>query len=248
MTTVAKFETHDVRVNKIDDSVWFHLGDVCKVLGIKNQKDVAAKLRRIENGAGVGLFDSRNSRGEMRKTNFVKEDFLYFDVIPKSSKPTARAFAKWARGVLKDAVRGRSGEIKATLARMTPELVIANRDSISRSREVMLKALEVFGNDDRMTQYIQDQFVNMGVHPVDGTNLLTAPKLLGVTELLEDNGWEPKNILKKRVSLGHRVAKEFRKRYKTDPKICKKTVNGHRVDVKVYETKDHAWILKLCNK
>ena len=90
--------------------------------------------------------------------------------------------------------------------------------------------------------------MNTGVQPVDQRNLLTAPKLLGVTELLEDDGWQPKVILKKRISLGHQVAKEFRNRYKTNPKTCKKTVNGHRCDVKVYETKDHKWILELCKK
>ena len=236
--SVMKFHEYNVRVVN-DEDVWFHLGDVCKVLDIQNPRKIAAKLREVD---GVSTRYAIDSIGRKQKTNFVKEEFLYFDVIPKSRKPIAREFCKWARNVLKKAVR----ELPKALP-MTPELIIENRKSITESRKsitesrkVLLQALQVFGHDDRLRQYIQDSFTN--------EHALPEPKLLSVSEILKEHNWDNKSILKFRIALGRLIAKEFRERHNTEPATCKKFVNGHRVEVKVYSTSDQDWVMDTCEQ
>ena len=241
---LTKFQGHDVRVVKTTEEeepvVWFHLGDVSRILEIKNPRDIAAKLRNIDEGAGVARFDARNLRGEMRPTSFVKEEFLYFDVIPRSKKPVARAFTRWARNVLKDAVR----QARPPLGQMQ-QLAIAARNAATESQKVLLRAMDVFRGDARVCQHIRDSFMN--AYPIpSGSLALPAPLLLGVSEILEEAGWTRKDVLRLRISVGRAVAREYRIRYKRkDAQTSIKLVNGHSVKVKIYESVDHPWILQI---
>ena len=238
---LTKFQGHDVRVVTTEEEelvAWFHLGDVCRILEIKNPRDVAAKLRKIDEGVGVDNFDAQNSRGQMRPTSFVKEEFLYYDVISRSKKPVARAFSRWARKVLKDAVRQ-----VALPTEQLQQLAIAGRNAATESQKVLLRAMDVFRGDARMCAFISDSFMNARAIP--GVPALPAPLLLGVSEILEEVGWTRKDVLRLRIQVGRAVARGYRIRKMKDPDTSTKLVNGHRVKVKIYPAEDHAWIRDL---
>ncbi len=85
-----QFGSHNVRVaTHADGSEWWILADVCRVLEIKNSRDVAKRLDADEKD--VVTIDTP---GGPQSVTIVNEPGLY-SVIFKSTKPEARAFKRW---------------------------------------------------------------------------------------------------------------------------------------------------------
>lgn len=98
------FEGHEVRTAiKNDGTIWFVLTDVCTVLGISNNRDVARRLR--ENQKGVVSIDTLGGRQEM---TVVSESGLYSAIL-KSRSPKAEPFQEWVEDVVLPSIRRTGG-------------------------------------------------------------------------------------------------------------------------------------------
>lgn len=84
-------ETHDVRIQIINDEPWFCLKDVCEVLTITNSRRVASEVLDQD---GVRKAYITDSLGRDQEAAFVNEPNLY-RVIFRSNKPEAKQFQDW---------------------------------------------------------------------------------------------------------------------------------------------------------
>lgn len=88
-----------VRVIDLAGEPWWVLADVCKVLGIKNSRDVVNRLDPDEKG--VGQIDTP---GGIQNMTVINESGLY-KVILRSDKPEAKAFTRWVTHEVLPAIR-----------------------------------------------------------------------------------------------------------------------------------------------
>jgi anti-repressor protein len=86
---VFDFESRQVRVVIKDGELWWVLRDVCEVLEIGNNRDVAARLDDDEKG--VVTIDTLGGKQEV---TVICESGLY-NVILLSRKPEAKKFKRW---------------------------------------------------------------------------------------------------------------------------------------------------------
>lgn len=83
-------EFGDIRVLEIDGEPWWVLVDVCRVLGIANPRNVAARMDGDEKNT-VHLADGNRGNPDI---TIVNEPGLY-KVILRSDKPIAKPFMRW---------------------------------------------------------------------------------------------------------------------------------------------------------
>lgn len=93
------YTDHQVRVVVIDGEPWFVLVDLCRVLDIRNGRDVAARL--AEDQKDVGQIDTPGGRQQM---TLVNESGMY-EVVIRSDKPDAVVFRRWVTGRVLPAIR-----------------------------------------------------------------------------------------------------------------------------------------------
>lgn len=105
MNAIVPFNFGDqpVRVEDRDGQPWFVLADVCRVLGLTNVGDAAARLPETERG-DIALTDTI---GRRQQTIAVNEAGLY-RLIFRSRKPAAQRFSDWVVGDVLPTIR-RSG-------------------------------------------------------------------------------------------------------------------------------------------
>jgi prophage antirepressor-like protein len=107
---------------KRDGTVWFVLIDVCNVLGINNNRMVAARLRDNQK-ADVSITDAM---GRERETTIVSESGLY-SVILKSRSKKAEPFQTWVEDEVLPSIRAKGNYFAAE----APKDPLANfRDQI----------------------------------------------------------------------------------------------------------------------
>lgn len=109
---IFNYEETPVRVVDKDGAPWWVLADVCRALGIKNPRDVAARLDEDEKNT-VDLTDGILARpnselGYSRRGNpnmtIINEPGLY-KVILRSDKPEAKKFTRWVTHEVLPAIR-----------------------------------------------------------------------------------------------------------------------------------------------
>ena len=88
-----------VRLVVIRGELWFVLGDLCKVLAIRNARDVAARL--ADDQKGVVQIDTL---GGPQQVNVVNESGMY-EVVIRSDKPEAMRFRRWITGEVLPTIR-----------------------------------------------------------------------------------------------------------------------------------------------
>lgn len=88
--TSFNFKNMDVRVITKNNDPWFVLVDVCKILEIKNSREVSSKLNKDEKDY-IGITDAC---GRIQETTIINESGLY-SLILCSRKPEAKRFKKW---------------------------------------------------------------------------------------------------------------------------------------------------------
>lgn len=98
-----------VRVVTIDGEPWFVLADLCKVLEIRNGRDVAARL--ADDQKGVGQIDTPGGR---QKMTIVSESGMY-EVVIRSDKPEAVTFRRWITSEVLPQIRKTGGYGTAAL-------------------------------------------------------------------------------------------------------------------------------------
>lgn len=88
-----------IRTQTDGEIIWFVLKDVCDALGIKNSRDVYARLDDDEKG--VALIDTL---GGTQNMNTVNEPGLY-NVILRSDSEKAKPFRRWVTHEVLPAIR-----------------------------------------------------------------------------------------------------------------------------------------------
>ena len=137
--TAFDFEQTPVRVfEREDGSVWFVAADVCRALGIKNNRDALEKLDDDEKG--VGLSDTLGGSQEM---NIISEGGLYTLVLRSRQATTPgtvpHRFRKWVTGEVIPQIR-RTGRYEAPEAGLDEDErdCVGITDAIGRDRETII--------------------------------------------------------------------------------------------------------------
>lgn len=96
------FSGSEVRTATVNGEPWWVLKDVCKVLEIKNHKEVPDRLEPDE----VGRFDLPHPQNPDKTLEmvFINESGLY-SVILRSDKPQAKPLRKWVTGEVLPSIR-----------------------------------------------------------------------------------------------------------------------------------------------
>lgn len=142
---VFNFNNSKVRTFEKNSEVWFCLKDVCRILEIKNHKDVISRL----NTKGVDSTDTL-TKGGMQKMNFINESNLY-KVIFQSRKPQAEQFTEWVTGEVLPAIRKKGSYGLPT----TPEEKI---DLLLQASSNANKRVELV--EERVTHLEENRFLN----------------------------------------------------------------------------------------
>lgn len=130
----------------------FCLVDICRVLDIKNPRDVRQRLQ----SKGVDTTDTLTAGG-IQQLTFINEPNLY-KVIMRSDKPQAEPFQDWVCGEVLPSIRKTGGYI-ATKQEDTPEEIMARALVVAQSTlERQQKRLqEQTMTIERQEQQIQEQ-------------------------------------------------------------------------------------------
>lgn len=104
----------ELRSFLIDGEPWFVLADVCRILGISNPRDVAARL--ADDQKGVDLIDTPGGR---QNTTLVNESGLY-EVVIRSDKKEAVVFRRWITAEVLPAIRKTGGYAAAAIPAQLP--------------------------------------------------------------------------------------------------------------------------------
>lgn len=129
-----------IRTLNIDGEPWFVASDVCKALGIANNRDAVARLDEDEKG--VALTDTL---GGVQNLTTVNEPGLYALVL-SSRKPEAKAFKRWITHEVIPSIRKHGGYIAGQEA-MSPEELMAKALMVAQKtiadRDARISALQV---------------------------------------------------------------------------------------------------------
>lgn len=93
------YDNNQVRTVLQDGEPWFVLKDVCNVLGIANDRNVAARLDNDERGVY-----QMDTLGGTQKMNIINEWGLY-NIILRSDKPQTKPFRRWVTHEVLPAIR-----------------------------------------------------------------------------------------------------------------------------------------------
>ncbi len=87
--TIFNYQNNQIRTKLINNEPYFCGLDVCKILGIKNNRDTITRLHD-----GVVIADTTDSLGRQQSVSYINEPNLY-KVAFQSRKPTAEPFVNW---------------------------------------------------------------------------------------------------------------------------------------------------------
>lgn len=140
LMTFANAEFGNVRALEKDGEPWFVLTDVCRVLEIANNRNIAARLDDDEKG--VQLVDTLGGPQEM---TIVSEAGLY-KVILRSDKPKAKPFMRWVTHDVLPSIRKHGGYIMGQESLSDDELLarafVVAQNKL-REREARVAALQI---------------------------------------------------------------------------------------------------------
>ncbi len=129
-----------IRTLNINGEPWFVASDVCKALGIANNRDAVARLDEDEKG--VALTDTL---GGVQNLTTVNEPGLYALVL-SSRKPEAKAFKRWITHEVIPSIRKHGGYV-AGQEHMSDEELMAKALLMAQKtiadRDARISALQV---------------------------------------------------------------------------------------------------------
>ena len=96
---IFNYGEYPVRTILQDGEPWWVLADVCRVLDIKNSRDVANRLDEDEKGVSL-----THTPGGPQNMTIISESGLY-SVILRSDKPEAKPFRRWVTHDILPAIR-----------------------------------------------------------------------------------------------------------------------------------------------
>lgn len=170
-------ELGTIRIKGIPDAPLFCLGDVCKMLGLR-QGNVRERLEK----GGVSTEPLLTSGG-IQMVNFVTEDGLY-DVILDSRKPEAKRFRKWVTSEVLPTIRKHG----AYMTKDTLERAIAEPDFLiqlaTTLKEEKAKRLEAEQQCE-----VQKQIIGEMEKKVSYLDLiLSSTSTMTITQIAQDYG------------------------------------------------------------
>ena len=115
---IFNYQSNEVRTVEMGGEPWFVLKDVCNILGVVNDRNVAARLDEDEKGVC-----QMDTLGGTQNVTVVSESGLYH-VILRSDKPEAAPFRKWVTSEVLPSIRKNGGYI-AGQEQLTPEELMA---------------------------------------------------------------------------------------------------------------------------
>lgn len=184
--TVWNYSNSEVRTVMIDNEPWWVLADVCKVLEIKNSRDIFARLDEDEKGVG-----SIDTLGGVQKMNIVNESGLY-SIILRSDKPQAKPFRKWVTSEVLPSIRKHG----AYMTQETLEAAILNPDYLIKLATVLKEE-----KDRRQALEIenaqQKQIIGELKPRADYTDRILSNKgLVTITQIAKDYGMSGRKMNK----------------------------------------------------
>lgn len=138
------FESQSVRMTEIDGVPHWVAMDICKVLGIKNQRDAVSRLCDDEKD-GVAFTDSI---GRQQVVTCVNESGLYH-LIFKSRKKVAQDFRKWVTAEVLPSLRKTGGYavgISKTETTISKKETVALPKPLTRAEQSMLATVDGWRN------------------------------------------------------------------------------------------------------
>lgn len=133
------FKEKKIRVSEVNGEAWFCLKDVCAILEITNQNNVASRL----NQKGVHTMDTPTNGG-IQQMNFINESNLY-KVIFQSRKEEAEAFTEYITGTILPTIRKHGAYMTEEVlekALMNPDFLIQLATELKIEKEKR-KQLEI---------------------------------------------------------------------------------------------------------
>lgn len=128
--TIFNYGESPIRTLQNDGEIWWMLADVCKVLEIKNPRNVAARLDDDEKG--VRLVDTL---GGAQNITVINEPGLY-SVILRSDKPEAKQFKRWVTHDVLPSIR-KNGSYGRNYDKMEIAKMIVSCKSVGAVKAIM---------------------------------------------------------------------------------------------------------------
>lgn len=132
---IFNYQNNEVRTVELNGEPWFVLKDVCNILGVVNDRNVAARLDEDEKDVC-----QMDTLGGTQNVTVVNESGLY-NVILRSDKPEAKPFRKWVTSEVLPSIRKNGGYI-AGQQELSPQelmakaLLVANKTLAEREARI----------------------------------------------------------------------------------------------------------------
>lgn len=185
---IFNYQNNEVRTVELNGEPWFVLKDVCNILGVVNDRNVAARLDEDEKDVC-----QMDTLGGTQNVTVVSESGLYH-VILRSDKPEAKPFRKWVTSEVLPSIRKNGGYI-AGQEQLTPQelmakaLLVANKTLADREariseltvqNNIMAPKAEYFDElvDRNMLTSFRDTAKELGVKPKTFVNWLLEKKFI----------------------------------------------------------------------
>ena len=185
---ILNYQSNEVRTVEMGGEPWFVLKDVCNILGVVNDRNVAARLDEDEKGVC-----QMDTLGGTQNVTVVSESGLYH-VILRSDKPEAAPFRKWVTSEVLPSIRKNGGYI-AGQEQLTPQelmakaLLVANKTLADREariseltvqNNIMAPKAEYFDElvDRNMLTSFRDTAKELGIKPKAFVDWLLAKKFI----------------------------------------------------------------------
>lgn len=167
------FSGSEVRTVEVNGEPWWVLADVCSVLEISNNRNIAARLEDDEKG--VTLVDTL---GGAQNMTIINESGLY-SVILRSDKPQAKPFRKWVTSEVLPSIR-KTGSYSIKDSYTIDDPIERAQRWIEEQREKKQLALTVSVQNQQIAE-LQPKASYYDV-------VLNCKDLLSITEIAKDYG------------------------------------------------------------
>ena len=170
-------ELGTIRIKGTPDAPLFCLGDVCKMLGLR-QGNVRERLEK-----GVVSTEPLLTSGGIQMVNFVTEDGLY-DVILDSRKPEAKRFRKWVTSEVLPTIRKHGAYMtKDTLERAItePDFLIQLATTLKEEKAKRLEAEHVCKNQMLLIGELEKKVSYLDL-------ILSSTSTMTITQIAQDYG------------------------------------------------------------
>ena len=193
-------ELGTIRIKGTPDAPLFCLGDVCKMLGLR-QGNVRERLEK-----GVVSTEPLLTSGGIQMVNFVTEDGLY-DVILDSRKPEAKRFRKWVTSEVLPTIRKHG----AYMTKDALERAIAEPDFLiqlaTTLKEEKAKRLEAEQQCEAQKQIIGEMEKKVSYLDL----ILSSTSTMTITQIAQDYGMsgQKMNKLLHKLHIQYKVSDQW---------------------------------------